>query len=232
MSLPPIRPAHEVAAAAAAVTAIGACCGHAYGTHAPDGCRICQLQGRTAGEGRLCTGWLAADPWSDPGSPNATVIGVEDVDALPCSTEGCGHRADRHFSDGAQPSGLGPCRLDGCWCGRWTYIIAGSEEDALRAAGVVAGAMAEAIGAATSDEETARRTLAALREHRAELTVVLEAPDPDALDAVIGSSGDPLLDLVHDVLARHFPADLDGRWLRARDELTDAVRAAAQVRWS
>ena len=60
----------------------------------------------------------------------------------------------------------------------------------------------------------------------------MSSPTPDAgetrddvVEAEIGPSGDALLDLVHDVLARHFPADTDGRWVTARDELVEAIHA-------
>lgn len=56
--------------------------------------------------------------------------------------------------------------------------------------------------------------------------------DDDVLEAVIESSGDPLLDLVHDILTRHFIPDPGGRWLACRDELTTAIRDAARVSWS
>lgn len=62
---PPRSPA-EIAAASAAATEACADCGHSRAGHAPDGCRICQLQGRTPGEGRLCAGWRSADPWAEP----------------------------------------------------------------------------------------------------------------------------------------------------------------------
>jgi hypothetical protein len=52
-------------------------------------------------------------------------------------------------------------------------------------------------------------------------------PDDDVIDAEVLSSGDPLTDVVHDVLARHYPADIEGRWLDCRDELISAVRAWA-----
>lgn len=51
-----------------------------------------------------------------------------------------------------------------------------------------------------------------------------ETPD-DVVYAEIESSGDPLLDLVHDVLARHFPDGIDDRYLSARDELVEAIHA-------
>jgi hypothetical protein len=122
--LPPRSP-DDLAAAAAALAADGACCGHTYAAHANDGCRVCQLQGRRPGAGRLCEGWRPADPWASPppGSPISYVVGIEDSDALPCSTPGCKHRADAHRHDPAADSGLGACGVDGCGCIDWTYVI-------------------------------------------------------------------------------------------------------------
>lgn len=170
---PPRSPA-AIAAAAAQQSAIGACCGHTFAAHAPDGCRVCQLQGRTpVNGGRPCTGWRPVDPWTDPPG-NVHLVGVEDTDRLPCSTTGCGHLASQHHEDPFSPTGLGGCRSCGS-CPAWTYVIA----------------------------------------------------DAEVVDAEVGSSGDPLLDVVHDVLARHYQADGDGRWVACRDELVDAVRGWA-----
>lgn len=113
----PDRPPGQVAGAFAALAAVGACCGHSYAGHAPDGCRLCQIQHRTPGTG-LCPGWRAADPRNDPGPP---------------TTE-------------------------------------------------------------------------------------------DPVDAEVESSGDPLTDAIHDVLARHYRPDAAGVWISCRDELIAAAR--------
>jgi hypothetical protein len=118
----------EVAAAAARLSASGACCGHTFAAHAPDGCRVCQLQHR--GPETACAGWQPVDPWNDPADPpNSYVAGVEDTGALPCSSPGCGDRADQHRTDESQPTGLGPCEVIGCRCRGWSYVIPDTGDD-------------------------------------------------------------------------------------------------------
>jgi hypothetical protein len=136
VSHPFSRSPSEIAAAAANLAASGACCGHTFAAHAPDGCRVCQLQHRGATTG-LCPGWRPVDPWTDPADPpNGYLVGIEDTDALPCSTPGCGHRAGYHFTDESQSTGLGACGRPGCPCRGWSYVIpdtAGDGEDGVDA---------------------------------------------------------------------------------------------------
>ena len=65
-SMPPRRP-EETAAAFGALLVQGACCGHTRSVHAPDGCRVCQLQPRSTTP--LCTGWR--EPGAQPEPPPA-----------------------------------------------------------------------------------------------------------------------------------------------------------------
>jgi len=58
-AMPPRRPEEETAAAYRRLSAQGACCGHTRSVHAPDGCRVCQLQPRSTTP--LCPGWQAPD---------------------------------------------------------------------------------------------------------------------------------------------------------------------------
>lgn len=172
-SLPPRSPG-EVARATATVNAVGSCCGHAFGVHAPDGCRLCQLQGGG------CSGWrISEDPWA-----------AEHVDQRRCATPGCGHPPHSHLQ-GAAVSGdpAGGCIADafGCRCSAWTYEPDGPTSGAVDR---VASGMARAIGAATDDADTLRRVGAVLLEHRTDVEAVLAAGEPaggalsDALEAL------------------------------------------------
>lgn len=95
LPLPPRSPA-EIAAASAAIAEACADCGHARAGHAPDGCRVCQLQGRPTGvlpgQGRLCAGFRPVDPWAEPRA--SEVIEAEVLapvhDAIRVALEGAG----------------------------------------------------------------------------------------------------------------------------------------------